>query len=177
MNAKGPKRAFSRPSRPRRKRSRIVAPTPPARMNPVPSAPAATTGSRARSLPATSVASPSPARRSSTASASCSRSLAIARRTSCVVRLLVAAIALERLRRQPRFGDGLLWDGRHALLDHPEPDEGEEARQKRQASEHDHEREPSREHGRERRGDRCEAEPQSEEEEDSRPADEPDPET
>ena len=55
------------PRGPRRASRRIVAPTPPARTNPAASAPPAATGSRSRSLAPTSVASPSPSRRSSTA--------------------------------------------------------------------------------------------------------------
>src|SRR5919204_252431 len=128
MNAKGPTLAFSLPSRPRRKNSRIVAPSPPASTKPAPSAPAATIGRRARSLPVTSVASPRPARRSSAAAASWSRSLAIARRTSCGERVLARAIALQCLRGQTRLGNCLLRHRRHASLHSGQPDERENRR-------------------------------------------------
>src|SRR5919108_1931378 len=136
MKENGPTRARSCPSRPRRKRKRIVAPRPPARKKPAPSAPAATTGSRSRILPATSVASPSPARRSSTASASCSRSAAMSRRTSSAVREL-RAIAPQGLRRQLCLPQGLLRHRRRAPLDLAQADKQEDERHQEQASEDD----------------------------------------
>ena len=69
-----PTRTFSCPSRPRRAKYRIVAPTPPASTKPTDAAAPATIGSFDFSLPVMSVASPSSSRRCSTAPASCSRS-------------------------------------------------------------------------------------------------------
>src|SRR5688500_7664487 len=172
MNANGPKRAFSRPSRPRRNRSRAAAPTPPAITNPAPNAPAATAGSRPRSLAPTSVASPSPVRRCSTASASCSRSDAISRRTSATERLLVVAIALQRLRGQTSFCYGLLGNRRRAFLDRAQPDEAEDERDQDERSENDQERRPDGQHERDRGRAGGEAEAECIEEEDRRSDDE-----
>src|SRR4051795_183077 len=151
MNANGPTLAFSLPSRPRRKKSRMVAPTPPAMKKPAPSAPAATTGRCALSFPLTSVASPRPTRRSSTASASWSRSAAISRRTSSVVRvrLSVAAIGLQSLCREPRLRQRLLGDGWTALPDQLAADEGEQQAEEHQAAEDDQEGGPGRDDERE----------------------------
>src|SRR6266567_3511429 len=83
-------------SRPRRKIKRAVAPIPPARTKPAPRAPAATSGSLLLSLPATSVASPTPSRSDPTAWASRSRSASISRRTSSSVRVGIAPQRLGR---------------------------------------------------------------------------------
>src|ERR671931_435237 len=166
MNAKGPTLAFSLPSRPRRKNSRIVAPSPPASTKPAPSAPAATIGRRARSLPVTSVASPRPARRSSAAAASWSRSLAIARRTSCGERVLARAIALQCLRGQTRLGNCLLRHRRHASLHSGQPDERENRLNEHEPAADDEQREPGRDDERKRRSRGSEREPERQEEED-----------
>src|SRR6266496_4651934 len=92
-------------------------PTPPARKKPAPSAPAATAGRFERSFPLMSVASASPPRRSSTASASWSRSASMSWRTWAGVRPLRAAISLQRLRRPPRFLDRLLGKRRGRFAD------------------------------------------------------------
>src|ERR1043166_7358475 len=96
--------------------SRIVAPIPPARMKPAPSAAAVATGSLPLSFPLMFVASPSPARRPSTATARRPRSASMSGRPSAADLPLRVAIALQRLRRELRLADRLLGNGRGALL-------------------------------------------------------------
>src|SRR6185436_6078759 len=108
---------------------RIVAPTPPARKKPAPSAPAATTGSLDRSLAATFVASPMPSRSCSTAVASWRRSASISRRTVSGVRplaLAVAAIGFQRLLSQLGLADGLLGHRRRGAPDLDTRDQAED---------------------------------------------------
>src|SRR5580765_2338588 len=114
---KRPSLAIVSPSRPRRKISLAVAPTPPARRNPTPRAPTTTTGRLARSFPVMSVASLISSRRLSAAPASWSRSTSMSWRTWSTVRELLTAICLQRLGRELRFQDRLLRNGRRALLD------------------------------------------------------------
>src|SRR5206468_9278411 len=83
---KRPAWAFVSPSRPRRKISRAVAPTPPASRKPMPSAPIVASGRFARSFARTSVATLKLSRSDSAAPASSSRSDSISRRTSATVR-------------------------------------------------------------------------------------------
>ena len=117
-------------SRPLRARKRIVAPIPPARKKPAPSAPAATTGRFARSLAATFVASPRPSRSCSTASASSRRSRSISRRSVSGVRpfrLVGGHSTFSASRRQLRLPDRLLRHRRRRRLD---PAHGEQAEQR-----------------------------------------------
>src|SRR5512133_2586964 len=116
-NAEAAELGFLLAYRPRRKISRAVAPTPPARRKPTPRAPIATAGRLARTLALTLVASPISSRSVSAAPASCSRSDSMSRRTSSRVRLLLLAIALEGLGGQLRFPDRQLGDRGRALLD------------------------------------------------------------
>src|SRR5215218_234475 len=174
MKAKGPNLAFSSPSRPRRKNRRIVAPMPPATTKPAPSAPAATTGRWARSLPPISVASPRPVRRSSTASASWSRSVAISRRTSAVVRLFVAAIGPQRLRSQSGLFESLFGHRRRPLLDHAQSSQDKQEADKDERTKDDEQGCPRRHDERQRCRRRRQAEPEREEQEDARARDESD---
>src|SRR6185436_19086672 len=160
---KRPSFTRSRPSRPRRATKRIVAPTPPARTKPAPSALAAMSGS----LPRRFVASPMPARRSSTAPASSSRSVAMSRRTSSVERLSASAIA-NRLRRQLGFPNRLLRNRRRAPLDHAQPGEQKDDGEQGQDPEDDQERSPHGQDERERCGSSRKPEAQGEEPEDCR---------
>src|SRR6185436_20460608 len=143
---KRPSFTRSRPSRPRRATKRIVAPTPPARTKPAPSALAAMSGS----LPRRFVASPMPARRSSTAPASSSRSVAMSRRTSSAER--ASAAIPNRLGRELGLPNRLLGYGRRAFLDHVQPDEQKNGGEKGEHAEDDQERGPHRQDERERRG-------------------------
>src|SRR3989449_9516165 len=99
-----------------------VAPPPPASRKPAPRAPTATTGRFERSLAPMFVASPISSRSVSAAPARCSRSDSMSRRTCSSVRLLLPAIALQRLRRQLRLADRLLRDRRRPLRDLPNPE-------------------------------------------------------
>src|SRR6185503_6440859 len=98
-------------------------------------APAATTGSFARILAPTSVASATSARRWSTEAASWSRSVSISRRTCSGVRRLfvLVAIGLQCVRRQLCFPDRLFGNRRRALLDPVQGDQPEDARDHEQA--------------------------------------------
>src|SRR6185312_11999775 len=99
-------------------------------------------------LPRRFAASPMPVRRSSTAPASSSRSVAMSRRTSSVERSS-AAIA-NRLRRQLGFSNRLLRNRRSALLDRLQPDEQKNGGQQGQHPEDDQERSPGWQDERER---------------------------
>src|SRR5215213_4067788 len=162
MREKRPSFTRSRPSRPRRATKRIVAPTPPARTKPAPSALAAMSGSFARRL----AASPMPARSSSTAPASCSRSVAMSRRTSSVERSLASAIA-DRFRRQLGFSNCLLRHRRRTLLDGAQTREKENHREKDEHSADDQEGCPGREDEGERSRTGREPEAEREESEDA----------
>src|SRR6266550_1674256 len=151
---------------PRRKISRVVAPTPPASRKPTPKAPTATAGRLARSLAPMLVASPISSRRVSAAPASWSRSDSISRRTSSNVRLLLPAIALQSFRCQPRFADRLLGNRRRPLLDLEHSEHAQREREQKEDPGRDQEGEP-RGHGRRERGcDRRECEADDEEEHD-----------
>src|SRR3954468_250845 len=118
----------------------MVAPTPPARTKPAPSALAAVSGS----FPRRSAASPMPVRRSSTAPASWSRSVAMSRRTSSVERSLASAIA-NRFRRQLGFSNRLLRHRRRPLLDRAEASEEKNHGKKDERPADDQKRGPHRE--------------------------------
>src|SRR6185503_12416948 len=101
-------------------------------------APAATTGSFARILAPTSVASATSALRWSTEAASWSRSVSISRRTCSGVRLLVlVAIGFQRLGGQLRLADRLLGNRRRPLLDPIDSDEAEDRGDHEQGERHD----------------------------------------
>src|SRR5580765_8747236 len=131
---KRPSLALVSPSRPRLKISLAVAPTPPARRNPIPRAPAATTGRLARSFPVMSVASLISSRRLSAAPARCSRSTSMSLRTWSTVRERLVAIALQHLGRQLRFEDRLLRHGWRASLDLGDAEVAEHTREQEQKS-------------------------------------------
>src|SRR6266536_4053508 len=162
MRENGPSLAFVVPSRPRRASNRNVAPIPPPRKKPAPSAPAATRGSFERSFAPMFVTSASPPRRSSTADASCSRSVSMSRRTCFAVRPLRAGIALQRFRSPPRLRDRLLGK-RGGLADQPERNPRKYRGEPEQDAGRDQQRQPGRHRRRQRRGDRREGEAQSEE--------------
>src|SRR5829696_4229465 len=172
MMVKRPTRAFSVPSRPRRKKRRAVAPMPPPNRNPAPSAPAATAGRFARSFAETLVASPISSRSSSTACASWSRSCSMSRRT-CSAVLPLAAIALQRLLRELRLADRLLGNRRSPLLHAPAADQREHERDEEQEAGDDQQRRPRREERCESGCDRGEREPQREQAENGAAHEEP----
>src|ERR671936_817388 len=169
--------AYVRPSRPRRIKRRAVAPIPPARTKPAPSAPTATTGSFARSFPVRSAASPTSSRSSSTAAASCSRSASMSRRTSSVVRPLRPGIALQRGLGELGLADRLLGHGRCSLLDAREREHPEQAGDEEERGTDDEEREPGRDRRRETGRGRREQERDREEGKDGSAETEADPES
>src|SRR5712691_12240705 len=128
---------------------------PPATRKPTPSAPIATAGRLARSLAPMLVASPISSRRVSAAPASCSRSDSMSRRTSSSVRLLLPAIALQRLRRELRLANRLFGDRRRPLPDLHDPERPQRQRKDEEDPGRDQQRDPGgnrrRERGRDRR--------------------------
>src|SRR5262249_25555221 len=131
-----------------------------------PSAAAVTSGSRAESLPAMSVASSISPRSASTDAASSFRCASISLRTCAIVRC--SAIALQRLRRQLRLQDRLLGDGRRPALYRAARERGEHEDAEEQDARHDEQRRPPRHLEREARGRRGEREAEHEEREDRR---------
>src|SRR3954471_23132030 len=101
------------------------------------------------SFPRRLAASPIPVRRSSTAPASWSRSVAMSRRTSSVERSLASAIA-NRFGRQLGFSNCLLGNRRRALLDSAQAGEQKNGGEKDERSADDQERGPHRQDERER---------------------------
>src|SRR5690348_14874226 len=150
--------------------SRAVAPMPPALTNATANAAPATSGSFASSLALTFVASPSSSLRSSTAAASLSRSSPSSRRISCSS----AVAILQRLRRQLRFDDCLLRNGRRPLLHLRAADKGEDRHQHDEPTRDDQERCPHWKRRGEPGRDRREPEPDGEKGEDGRADEQPD---
>src|SRR5687767_12412813 len=130
---------------------------PPASTKPSAPAPAAAIGSFPRSRALMFVTSPSPARSSSTAPASCSRSTAISRRTSDGFRELVRAIS-QSLLRALRLFERLFRYRRRAALERLEADESEDAGKHEQAGKDEQQGQPGIEDDREGHGRRSQAE-------------------
>src|SRR5262249_24418249 len=154
------------PSRLFRARSRAVAPMPPQRTKPAPSAPTASTGSFPRSVLATSVAFWTSARSVSTDVASCDRSDSISRRTSSAERSGCAAIAAQDLLCPLCLIDRLLRDRRRTALEWLDGDERQNGDDEQQHASDDEQRRPGRQDGVEARSAACEREAERVEQQD-----------
>ena len=157
--------------------SASLAPIPPARKKPAPSAPAATIGEVRAQLggDVRRLAEPVPQLLDRLGElAALALDLAAQRVGRAPVQASVVAIRLQRFGRQLRLADGLFGDGRRCALD---PALGKQAEQRRDGEEaqgHDQERQPGVEHDRERDGRGREEEAEPVERDDGRADAEPD---